>query len=302
MIIAFSPAGGRAALAQAIHGPPEAAAVEATIRGRAEQAAAIEAVIARIADDPGAVRSIVGAQVAATPAYREGIAASAIAAYPGFAGAIVGAAGYAPPPPTPLPPVASLAAPVFVPEPIAPLPITIAATADDETPAFGASLLAALRLGVLVQDINFIGTSFEDGQAINPEIQFAAPDFLDFVLSPRPTLGGTVSTAGGTNTLYGGLNWHFRPFGQFEPFEPLFLDFFFGLSLHDGNSTDDNTADNKTLGCDVLFRQALELGVEIADHYTLSVMVSHLSHGEILCPGSRNRGMDHLGVRLGYEF
>lgn len=154
-MITFSPAGGRVALAQAIHGPPEAAAVEATI--------------------------------------------------------------------------------------IAPLPITIATTADDESPAFGASLLAALRLGVLGQDINFIATSFEDGQAINPEIQFAAPEFLDFVLSPRPTLGGTVSTAGGTNTLYGGLNWHFRPFGQFEPFEPLFVDFFFGLSLHDGNSTDNNT-------------------------------------------------------------
>ncbi len=219
-IIAFSPAGGRAALAQEIHGPPESVTVE-------------KAMIA---------------------------------------------------------------------EPIAPLPITIAATADDESPAFDASLLAAFRLGVLVQDINFIGTSFEDGQAINLEIQFAAPDFLNFVLSPRPTLGGTVSTAGGTNTLYGGLNWHFRPFGQFEPFDPLFLDFFFGVSLHDGNSTDNNTADNKTLGCDVLFREALELGVEIADHYTLSVMVSHLSHGEILCSDTRNRGMDHLGVRLGYAF
>ena len=111
-----------------------------------------------------------------------------------------------------------------------------------------------------------------------------------------------MSTAGGTNTLYGGLNWHFRPLRQYQPFDPLFFDFFFGLSLHDGNSTDKNTADNKTLGCDVLFRTALELGAEIADHYTLSVLVSHLSHGEVICPNSRNRGMDHLGVRLGYEF
>ena len=292
----------RSALAQAIPGPPDAAAVEATILGRAEQAATIEAVIARIANDPGAVRSIVGAQVVATPAYREAIAASASAAYPGFAGAIAGAAGYAPPPPTPLPQAAFSAAPVFAPEPIAPLPITMAATANDEARAFGASFLAAFRLGVLVQDITFIGTSFEGGQAINPEIQFVAPDIFEFALSPRPTLGGTVSTAGGTNTLYGGLNWHFRPFRRFEPLDPLFFDFFYGLSLHDGNSTDDNTADNKTLGCGVLFRVAVELGAEIAEHYTLSVMVSHMSHGEILCPSSRNRGMDHLGVRFGYEF
>ncbi len=149
---------------------------------------------------------------------------------------------------------------------------------------------------MLAQDIDFISSSFEDGQAINGEIQFNPPELFEIIYSPRPTLGGTVSTAGGTNTLYGGLNWHFMPY------EPLFFDFFFGFSLHDGNSTGMNTADNKALGCDVLFREALELGVEMDEHYTLSVMVSHVSHGEILCPDGHNRGMDHLGVRLGYEF
>ena len=275
----------------------QAQAVGVIISGRADLSAAIAAVIERIATDPGAVQAIVSAQVAATPDYSAAIATSVMAAYPGFAGIIAQAAGFTRPPPPPSPPPAPVFAPVAaVPPPPAVIPQGQAPRPASRPDPFNLPYVAALRLAVLAQDIDFIGTSFEDGQAINGEIQFIAPELLEIIFSPRPTLGGTVSTAGGTNTLYGGLNWHFTPY------EPLFFDAFFGFSLHDGNATDFNTADNKTLGCELLFREALELGVEITANYTLSVMVSHLSHGEILCPNARNRSMDHLGVRLGYEF
>lgn len=281
----------------------QAQTVGVIISGRADQAAAIEAVIARIAADPGNLRAIVGAQVAATPAYRDGIARSAIAAYPGFAGLIAEAAGYAPPAPAPAPaPAPSFAPAIAAAPPPAVIPIPAAPPAIARPDRFGLPYVAALRLGVLGQDIGFIGSSFEDGQAIIMEIQLIAPDLFDIIYAPRPTLGGTVSTAGGTNFLYGGLNWHFEPFEQASTFEPLFFDLFFGFALHDGNSTGTNAVDSKALGCDVLFREALELGVEMLEHYTLSVIVSHMSHGEILCPSGHNRGMDHLGLRLGYEF
>ena len=108
---------------------PAGAAVQTvgvTISGRADQAAAIAAVIERIAVEPGAVRAIVGAQVAATPDYREAIATSVSAAYPGFASVIAEAAGYTrpPPPPEPLssfaPVVVAAPPPAVIPKPSAP--------------------------------------------------------------------------------------------------------------------------------------------------------------------------------------
>jgi hypothetical protein len=53
------------------------------------------------------------------------------------------------------------------------------------------------------------------------------------------------------------------------------------------------------LGCRVLFRESLSVGVRFMKHHSLSVMVDHISNAG-LC--DHNDGLDTLGVRYGYRF
>ena len=109
---------------------------------------------------------------------------------------------------------------------------------------------------------------------------------------------------------YGGLTW------TVDLWEGFYTDLFFGMSLHNGNKSFDHFAAlssgaitndsgfEKYLGCSVLFREAVEIGYRFgeSEKHAVSAMVSHLSHGELLCNDSRNAGMDHWGVRYGYKF
>jgi lipid A 3-O-deacylase len=166
-------------------------------------------------------------------------------------------------------------------------------------------------IGVLDHDVDLIASGHEDGFAINGEVRFTSPELLDIIWSPRPTLGVTYATDNpGTDTAYGGLTWTIDLWGGF------YTDLFFGLSVHNGNDDFDHKAAlsagtitndsnfEKFVGCSVLFREAVEVGYRFGaqENHAISAMVSHLSHGQMLCSESRNAGMDHYGVRYGYKF
>ena len=63
------------------------------------------------------------------------------------------------------------------------------------------------KFGVLAHDIAVFDSHVETGADVNFEMLFTPPDFLGGIGSPRPHLGGSLSTAGNTNTGYFGLTW-----------------------------------------------------------------------------------------------
>ena len=117
---------------------------------------------------------------------------------------------------------------------------------------------------------------------------------LDALLRPRPHLGATVSVGDGTDQLYGGFTWTLPLPG------PLFLEAGFGGTVHNGNIYLDEGKDGVQLGCRVLFRESLGLGVELGPHWRAIAGVNHSSHAS-LCD-EENDGLSHIGATLGYRF
>ena len=153
-------------------------------------------------------------------------------------------------------------------------------------------ILSELRLGVMEHDAGVFGSSVEDGVDFNAEMLFVSPDFLEFILSPRPHLGVSINSDGNTSQLYGGLTW------DWTFWDPLFVELALGLSAHNGR-LDTTTSDEKALGCRVLFRPSLSLGARFLERHSISVMLSHISNAGRCDP---NKGLDTLGVRYGFRF
>ncbi len=132
---------------------------------------------------------------------------------------------------------------------------------------------------------------------------FNSPDWLNILWSPRPHLGSSFNDREkDLEQFYGGITWEWEPIG------PTFVDFSFGLSVHNGvNNTNDvngvpdpDAGRRREMGCKVLFRESLEFGFRFATRHGLSAIWDHISNGG-LC-SKENEGMDNLGVRYGYTF
>jgi hypothetical protein len=114
--------------------------------------------------------------------------------------------------------------------------------------------------------------------------------YLDILLRPRPHLGGSLSTDGGTSQIFGGLTWTL-------PLPSIFfLEASFGGTIHDGPLEDAPIA----LGCRVLFRESIGLGLELGEHWRVIGGIDHSSHAN-LC-GNENDGLTHIGGSIGYRF
>jgi lipid A 3-O-deacylase len=122
---------------------------------------------------------------------------------------------------------------------------------------------------------------------------FVAPldnRYLDVLLRPRPHLGGSLSTGGGSSQLFGGLTWT-------VPLPSIFfLEASFGGTIHDAPLENAPIA----VGCRVLFRESVGLGVELGPHWRVVGGIDHSSHAN-LC-GDDNDGLTHIGGSIGYRF
>jgi len=155
--------------------------------------------------------------------------------------------------------------------------------------------LTAIRGGLLVHDVDLFGGSEENGADLNVEFLFASPAWLKQLWSPHLHLGVYLHTDNDTNQIYSGLTW------EKVIIHRIFLDFAFGLTLHDGDlhCSHHYCHDDKDLGSAVLFREALELGWHITPRYSFSLIVSHMSNAGL---SKDNDGMDHVGIRYGFSF
>lgn len=166
-------------------------------------------------------------------------------------------------------------APATPPRAMAPPPIQTSQVAPVPTAAEFVSkpllgFVSELRGGVLAHAYgpSVIDSRRESGIDINPEVLFAPPPlkFFWYLFELRPTLGIDLNTNGQTTFGYGGLTWEWNITPRF------YADFFFGFAGHDGflNNT---PRDRHELGSHLLFREALELGWRIDQHYAVSLMI-----------------------------
>jgi lipid A 3-O-deacylase len=183
--------------------------------------------------------------------------------------------------------------------------------------AFGAALTAApvahagvdeayvgaMQHNICVTDCK--NADKEDGPAIEFQVSFDSPGFLDWAGSPRPYALASVNVAGETSFAGVGVEWRWD-FAEGWALQPGF-----GYVVHDGetnnpfaNGTPEAAAfadEHVLLGSRDLFRTSLALTRDFDGPWEGQILFSHLSHGQILDNG-RNQGMDQLGLRFGYQF
>lgn len=174
----------------------------------------------------------------------------------------------------------------------------------------GGGIVDEIKLGFLSADTGVGGPKIEHGLDINGEVLFTAPqwltspdnpEWLKIILAPRPDVGFTVNTAGGTSFGYIGLNWTAEiDKNLFNDHDGAYASFGFGGAINNSNlSGDDQDSNNKDMGSRVLFHLYMELGYEINQQVNVSIYYEHYSNANL---GPTNPGMNNLGMRLGYRF
>ena len=162
--------------------------------------------------------------------------------------------------------------------------------------------VSEVRVGVQKHAASMIGnTTKETGIDGNFEVLFVSPDFMKYIWSPRPHIGGSINgSSNNTDFGYGGVTW------EWNPWKTMFIDVSFGFAVHNGRLSLDpgvtfpeDANRRREMGCTVLFRESLEAGFIVAKHHGISVVWDHLSNAG-LC--AQNEGLDNVGVRYGYRF
>jgi lipid A 3-O-deacylase len=174
-----------------------------------------------------------------------------------------------------------------------PLPSEVSAM--DLNPHNPGGIFDELRLGATTfwqgGDTGPEGGVYLTGQVLfDPFIAPLDNRYLDILLRPRPHVGGSLSTDGGSSQIFGGLTWTV-PLPSV-----LFLEASFGGTIHDAPLENAPIA----VGCRVLFRESLGLGLELGPHWRVIGGIDHSSHAN-LC-GNDNDGLTHVGGSIGYRF
>ena len=176
-----------------------------------------------------------------------------------------------------------------------------------------------VKQGVLAHDRGWFGKNREGfGPDYNFELMFNSPNILKKIGSPKPILGLTQTSTGGSSLYYGGITW------DWNMSKNWFITGSTGIAYTNGIKrlpkgqvpggkvcTDDGSGQAETcyinnndkkiqFGSKWLHRGAIELGWNFYGNDTISLMFSHVSHGSLL--DEKNHGMDEFGIRYGYRF
>ena len=155
------------------------------------------------------------------------------------------------------------------------------------------SIIHEIRVGILYHDLGiWSGTSNEEGLDFNAELTFS-PSWNILGGQIRPIAGFSLNDSGDTSKIYGG--------GVFEYIwnNGVFIDLGLGLTIHNGETDDEEVTDKNLLGSPILFRISIEPGYTFRSHHRVSLMFDHVSNGYLADP---NEGLDTLGIRYGYRF
>ena len=155
------------------------------------------------------------------------------------------------------------------------------------------------KFGVLAHDVGLFDHSVETGADVNFELLFTPPEALAPIGSPRPQVGGSLNTAGGTSSGYFGLTWGITLIQSlFGWGNSVFLNGSFGGAVH-GGYTNEAPPDRKKLGSTLLARESLELGYQLTPNMSISGFLDHMSNANL---ATHNAGLTNAGARLGFKF
>ena len=160
--------------------------------------------------------------------------------------------------------------------------------------------LYEVKQGVLAHDRGWFGKNREGfGPDYNFELMFNSPNILKKVWSPKPIIGLTQNSSGGSSLYYGGITWDANISKNWFVTGTTGIAYTNGLKkLPKGQVA---TGDKKIqFGSQWLHRGAIELGWNFYGNDTISLMFSHVSHAGVL--SDKNHGMDEFGIRYGYRF
>ena len=106
------------------------------------------------------------------------------------------------------------------------------------------------------------------------------PGWLRWASQPRPTIGGSINSAGDTDQFYVGGTWTWRVWQNvLRPGDGVTASIFWGPGFNDGLTVPDpNRPDRKALGSHVLYREAFEFGYELTQNWTISAYFDHISN------------------------
>lgn len=162
--------------------------------------------------------------------------------------------------------------------------------------------LSEIRGGVFVHSADEPGHLFgvfsvERMQDINVELLFDVPAMSSWLAwgELRPHLGATVNFGGLESMVYGGVSWTV-PIAD----TPVFVEASLGGALHNGNTLGTAAYPARNLGCGLVFRESVSLGVKLNDNASIMVTAEHASNANLCDHG--NRGLTNLGIRFGYRF
>lgn len=178
----------------------------------------------------------------------------------------------------------------------------IAAVLSGAVPSMAAAQASPVdefKFGVLAHDIGLFDHHVETGSDVNFELLFTPPEALRAIGSPRPDVGGSLNTAGGTSSGYFGLTWGITLIQNlFGWGHSVFLDGSLGGAVQ-GGYTDEAPPDRKKLGSTLLARESLELGYQLTPSVSVSGFLDHMSNANL---ATHNAGLTNAGARLGFKF
>ena len=157
-----------------------------------------------------------------------------------------------------------------------------------------------VKQGILAHDRGWFGKNREGfGPDYNFELMFKSPNILKKIWSPKPIIGLTQTSTGGSSLYYGGITWDANITKNWFVTGTTGIAYTNGLKkLPQGQVA---TGDKKIqFGSQWLHRGAIELGWNFYGNDTISLMFSHVSHASLL--SDKNHGMDEFGIRYGYRF
>lgn len=152
-----------------------------------------------------------------------------------------------------------------------------------------------LRVGALLHNRKLsLKPRAEKGMDVNLEALLPSPGATIFkkVRSPRPHIGVSVNTDGGTSALYGGLTWRLLEYGAVS------LEGSFGAALHNGK-LDAHNQGREDLGSRGLFRMSAELSGRFLHRHGFSLFIDHMSNASL---ATENDGITNAGIRYHRRF
>ncbi len=132
------------------------------------------------------------------------------------------------------------------------------------------------------------------GGVINGEVLAPSPDFLSFIGSPRPYVGGDYAISDDEiHVVYAGLNW------EAYLTQRMYLGFSGGGAWNSSQVTTSSSGVTKDLGSSTLFHLQLSAGYDVTSKLTLQFFYNHFSNANIF---NSNTGLESIGGRLGLRY